>query len=66
MTIMNTQRHIYHWKDGKNLLEKLFPEREKIPHGAKFLKNSSFTRNAVLMQNLDLGRKIRRICFAHV
>ena len=45
----------------KTLLKNYFPKGKKSPHGAKFLKNSSFTRNAVLMQNLDLGRKIRRI-----
>ena len=61
MTIMNTHRHIYHWKDEKTLLKNYFPKGQKSPHGAKFLKNSSFPRNAVLMQNLDLGRKIRRI-----
>ena len=62
MTIMNTHRHIYHWKDEKKtLLKNYFPKGKKSPIGAKFSKNSSFTRNAVLMQNLDLGRKIRRI-----
>ena len=44
-----------------NHLKNYFPKGEKSPHRAKFLKNPNFTRNAVLMQNLDSGRKIRRI-----
>ena len=62
MTIMNTHRHRYHWKDEKKtLLKKNFPKGKKSLHGAKFLKNPNFTRNAFLMQNLGPGRKIRRI-----
>ena len=56
MTIMNTHRHIYHWKDEKNPLEKLFSERGKILPWGK-----SFEKLKILMRNLDSGRKIRRI-----
>ena len=35
MTIMNTNRHIYHWKDEKNNFEKLFSGRETIPPWGK-------------------------------
>ena len=45
----------------KTFLKNYFPKGKKSPHGAKILKNSNFTRNAVLMRNLDSGRKIRRI-----
>ena len=35
MTIMNTHRQIYIWKDEKNPLEKLFSEKGKIPPWGK-------------------------------
>ena len=62
MTIMNTNRDIYHWKDGKKpILIIIFQKVKNPPIEAKFLKNPNFTRNTFLMQNLGSGRKFRRI-----
>ena len=61
MTIMNTHRHIYHWKDEKNLLEKLFSGWGKIPPWGKTFEKLQFYEKCRFDANLDSGRKIRRI-----
>ena len=57
MTLMNTHRHIYHWKDEKNPFEKVCSGREKIPPWGKLLEKLQFYEKCRFDAKFRFGTK---------